>query len=100
MGAQRLASLLFDGIDRPPRVAAGERADLAILDYDPPTPMLAENLAGHVLFGWSSACVRDTIVGGRCVLRNRVVQGLDEHALAASARDAAARLWSRMSEID
>jgi putative selenium metabolism protein SsnA len=99
VGAQRLASLLFDGEDHPPRVAAGARADLAVLEYDPPTPMHPENLSGHVLFGWSSACVRDTLAGGRFVLRQRVVQGIDEHALAASARDAARRLWSRMSEV-
>jgi putative selenium metabolism protein SsnA len=99
VGAARLAALLFDGKERAPRVATGERADLAVLDYDPPTSMHAENLAGHVLFGWSSACVRDTIVGGRFVVRHRVVQGVDEHALAASARGAAARLWARMSEI-
>ena len=99
VGAQRLASLLFDGEDRPPRVAAGARADLAILEYDPPTPMHAGNLAGHVLFGWPGACVRDTLAGGRFVLRHRVVQGIDEHELAASARDAANRLWSRMSEV-
>jgi putative selenium metabolism protein SsnA len=98
VGAQRLAALLFDGIERTPRVAAGERADLAVLDYDPPTPMHADNLAGHVLFGWSSACVRDTIAAGRVVVRHRVVQSIDEHALAESAREAAKRLWSRLSD--
>ncbi len=61
--------------------------------------MHADNLSGHVLFGWSSACVRDTIVGGRFVLRHRTVQTVDEHALAACARDAAKRLWARMDEI-
>ncbi len=61
--------------------------------------MHAENLAGHVLFGWSAACVRDTLAGGRFVLRNRVVQGVDEHAIAARAREAAARLWARMREV-
>jgi putative selenium metabolism protein SsnA len=99
VGAQRLAALLFDRNDGPPRVVPGARADLAILEYDPPTPLHAGNLGGHVLFGWSSANVRDTIVGGRFVLRHRAVQLIDEHALAASARDAAKRLWSRMSEI-
>jgi putative selenium metabolism protein SsnA len=100
VGAQRLAARIFDGNDHTPRVAAGERADLAILDYDPPTPIQAENLASHVLFGWSSACVRDTIVAGRFILRHRAVQTVDEHAIAACARDAAKRLWARMSEIN
>ena len=99
VGAQRLGALLFDGHDRAPRVAVGERADLAILAYDPPTPMTAANLTGHVLFGWSGACVRDTMVHGRFVVRQRVVQTVDEHALAANARQAARRLWTRMGEI-
>ncbi|HEY2510112.1 MAG TPA: amidohydrolase family protein [Polyangiaceae bacterium] len=99
VAAQRLSALLFDGVDRARRVAPGERADLAILEYDPATPMTAENLAGHVLFGWSSACVRDTMVAGKFVLRQREVQGVDAHAVAACARDAATRLWSRMRDI-
>jgi putative selenium metabolism protein SsnA len=99
VGAQRLGSILFDGPDRAPRVAPGERADLTVLDYDPPTPMRPENLAAHVLFGWSTACVRDTMVSGKFVLRQREVQGVDAHAIAEAGRDAAARLWSRMREI-
>jgi len=82
--------------ERAPRVAPGERADLAILAYDPATPLTEANLAGHVLFGWSSALVRDTMVGGRFVLRDRVIQTLDEAALLAKARVLAKRLWERM----
>jgi len=99
VGAQRLAALLSGDGERAPRVAAGERADLAILAYDAPTPMTAENLEGHVLFGWSSALVRDTIVGGRFVVRDRKVVTVDEAALAARAREAARRLWERMGAI-
>ena len=115
VGAQRLAAELFDarepGAREPdarggspspglaPRIQPGARADLAILAYDPPTPMTAENVAGHVLFGWSSACVRDTVSGGRFILRDRVIQGVDEHRVAAAARVAAARLWDRMASI-
>jgi cytosine/adenosine deaminase-related metal-dependent hydrolase len=97
VGAQKLAALLFDGEERAPRINPGTRADLAVLAYDPSTPMRASNLGAHVLFGWSSACVRDTIAGGRFIVRDRVVQGIDERALFARARDAAARLWERMS---
>jgi putative selenium metabolism protein SsnA len=99
VAAQRLAAVLFDGRDHAPSVTPGARADLTVLAYDPPTPMTTENLASHVLFGWSSACVRDTIVAGKVVLRNRVVQTVDEHAVFARAREAAQRLWSRMSEV-
>jgi cytosine/adenosine deaminase-related metal-dependent hydrolase len=101
VGAQRLASLLWEGEERAPRITPGARADLAILSYDPPTPLYAGNVFGHVLFGWSTSCVRDTISGGRFVMRDRVVRGsdgqLDEREVASRAREAAARLWARMS---
>jgi putative selenium metabolism protein SsnA len=99
VGAQRLATLRFEGEDRAPRIEAGARADLVVLSYDPPTPLDATNLASHFLFGLSSACVRDTIAGGRFVLKHGVVQGIDTAAFAARARVEATRLWSRMKDI-
>jgi putative selenium metabolism protein SsnA len=99
VAAQRLASLLSGDGERDPRLARGERADLAVLAHDAPTPMTAANLTGHVLFGWSSALVRDTIVGGRFVVRDRKVVTLDEAALVARARSAAALLWARMGAL-
>jgi putative selenium metabolism protein SsnA len=94
--SQRLAASLDGRGERAPRLAPGERADLAILSYDPPTPMTADNLAGHVLFGWTSAAVRDTMVGGKLVMRDRVLQTVDEAAIMARAREGARRLWQRM----
>jgi putative selenium metabolism protein SsnA len=96
VGAQALAEVLQGRSPRAPRVAPGERADLAILAYDPPTPLAEENLLGHVLFGWTSAHVRDTIASGRVILRNRVMQTIDEREVMAKARTAAAALWRRM----
>ncbi len=96
VGAQRLASLHFEGEDRAPRIELGARADLVILAYDPPTPLDASNLASHFLFGLTAACVRDTIAGGRFVVKHGVVQGIDAAALASQARTQAQRLWSRM----
>jgi putative selenium metabolism protein SsnA len=97
VASQRLASLLSGDGDKEPRVAPGERADLAVLAYDPATSMTAANVGGHALFGWTSAHVRDTIVGGRFIVRDRRVATLDEAELAARAREASKRLWERMS---
>ncbi len=94
--SQRLAAVLQGRPERSPRVAPGERADLAVLAYDPPTPMTADNLAGHVLFGWTSAAVRDTLSSGRFILKGRVIQTVDEEAIMARARAGAKRLWERM----
>jgi putative selenium metabolism protein SsnA len=96
VNAQRLASLLSGEAEKAPRVAPGERADLAVLMYEPNTPLTADNLGSHLLFGWSSALVRDTLVDGRFVLRDRRMVTLDEDQLAARARNAAGRLWAKM----
>jgi cytosine/adenosine deaminase-related metal-dependent hydrolase len=99
VGAQRLAALVSGEGEKTPRIAVGERADLAVLAYEPMTPMTANNLSGHVLFAWSSARVRDTLVGGRFVMRDRTMVSIDEKELAARARSAAARLWKTMDAL-
>jgi len=74
----------------------GAPADLIVLEYRVPTPLTAANAAGHFLFGLTAAAVRDVMVAGQWVVRNRRHQLVDEDALAARCRDAAPRLWKRM----
>ena len=83
----RLADLVF-----------GERpGDWVVLDYAPPTPLSAENLAGHVLFGLGTRHVRDVVVNGEVVVRNRVPLRVDAERIRSRAREEAARLWRRMA---
>ncbi len=80
------------------RVEPGAPADLVVLDYDPPTPLSAENLAGHWVFGLSASNVRDVVVDGSVVVRNRrLAQGEGEPRAFAQA--AAQDLWNRMDAI-
>jgi putative selenium metabolism protein SsnA len=76
---------------------AGAPADLVVLDYRPPTPLTADNLAGHLLFGLDRSHVRSTMVAGRFVLRDRTITGTDEAVVFARARRAAQALWDRMA---
>jgi len=78
------------------RLDAGAPADLVVLDYRPPTPLTAGNLAGHLLFGLDRSHVRSTMVAGRFVLRDRRIVHVDEEAVFARARRAAEALWERM----
>jgi len=80
------------------RLEAGGPADLAIIDYTPPTPLTAENVLGHLLFGaavhtWR---VSGLIVGGREVLRDGRFVDLDEATIYAQAREEAKALWDRI----
>jgi len=97
VGGHRLASSIFG--ETFGRLDAGSPADLVVLDYRPPTPLRADNLAGHLLFGLDRSHVRSTMVAGRFVLRDRRIVSVDEEAVLARARGAAMRLWERMRAL-
>lgn len=94
----RFAGLIFDE----PLLGTIERgapADLVVLAYDPPTPLDAETLAGHWVFGLSARQVRDVVVEGEPVVRDGRLTRVDQSEVAARARESAERLWRRMDEI-
>jgi putative selenium metabolism protein SsnA len=80
------------------RVEQGYKADLVILDYEPPTPLLRENVAGHVIFGMGSRDVNTVIVNGKIVMENRTF-ALDAAAEYVRAQAAARALWKRMDAL-
>ena len=79
------------------RVVAGAVADLVLWDYDPPTPLVGGNLAGHLAFGLSSRSVRSVMVNGAFVVEDRE-PAFDAQGIAAKARVETRRLWKRMEE--
>lgn len=81
------------------RVESGAPADLVVLDYQPPTPLEGEGLTGHWMFGLSSRHVRDVVVGGEVVVRNRRLTKVDQDELMAKAATVASRLWERLETI-
>jgi hypothetical protein len=63
----------------------GSAADLIVMDYQSPTPLSSENLAGHFLFGLHSAAVEGVIVGGRFIIKERRYP-IDERSILQIAR--------------
>ena len=80
-------------------IAPGYEADIALFDYDPPTPIDAGNVLGHLLFGIAvhDLHVSDLIVAGRSVIRDAHFANLDEDGVYAQAREEATALWARIS---
>lgn len=76
-------------------VAPGAAADLILVDYHAPTPLTPETLPSHVVFGFNESMVTTTVVDGEILMRDRVLQGLDEERIAARARELAPGLWER-----
>jgi putative selenium metabolism protein SsnA len=80
-------------------LAVGAAADLMLLDYDPPTPLTSGNLPWHWAFALTPASVRDVMVDGAWVMRDRALVTVDEEKIRADARQAARRLWQRMDTM-
>ncbi|MGO9587478.1 MAG: putative aminohydrolase SsnA [Limisphaerales bacterium] len=78
-------------------ICKGAAGDIAIFDYDPPTPLEQGNVFGHLVFGISQTEADTTIVGGRVLMENRkLALNLDEARVNARARELAKKLWNRM----
>ena len=78
-------------------ICVGAAGDIAIFDYDHPTPMESANVFGHLVFGISQTEADTSIVGGRVLMENRkLALNLDEARINARARELAKNLWKRM----
>ena len=77
----------------------GAAADLVLTNYRPATPLAAENLAGHFLFGMGPEHVRDVMIDGWWVLRGGKIVTFDEPAARAEAVAVARGLHERMAAL-
>jgi putative selenium metabolism protein SsnA len=80
------------------RIVEGEAADLILVEYRAPTPLTAENLPWHIVFGFHSDMVTTTMAAGKLLMKDRKLRTLDELEIAARARELAPRVWSRFEE--
>lgn len=92
----RIASLLLGA--ELGRIAPGYKADIALFEYDPPTPIDGGNIIGHLLFGIAVHDLRvsDLVVGGKEVIRKGQFAQLDQRKIYSEARQAASKLWARI----
>lgn len=80
------------------QIVEGYLADVILLDYFPPTPLTGDNLWGHFLFGFVDAPVNTTIINGRIIMHNKVIDGIDEAKIAAESREVGKRVWKKFHE--
>ena len=93
----RIARAIFPGLGPEfGQLAAGAPADIILVDYHPPTPLSADNLPWHIIFGMDGTGVDTTIVAGRVLMLHRELLTLDETRITARARELAGKLWQRV----
>ena len=81
------------------RIEAGYKADITIINYDNPTPLVPDNAAGHFIWGMSSNCVESVMVNGKLLLENHAFTEIDEKEIYAKAAKVAKKLWERTGAL-
>lgn len=74
----------------------GALADVIVVEYDPLTPLTANNINSHILFGMSGRDVTTTIIDGKILMRDRKLVNIDEKEIFEKSREVAQKLWNRM----
>jgi putative selenium metabolism protein SsnA len=80
-------------------ISEGSPADLAILDYRPPTPLNESNFLGHLIFGLVDASVDTTVCKGKVLMAGKKILVMDEERISARARELAPAMWKRVQDL-
>lgn len=80
-------------------IAVGRPADLAIMDYCPPTPLSNANFLGHLIFGLVDATVDTTVCRGKILMQGKKILSMDEERIAARSREMTPDMWKRLQAM-
>lgn len=78
----------------------GAKADIVVMDYDPTTPMNADNCNSHILFGMNGKNARHTMIDGKLLMKDGDVLGVDEAEEMKRSRALAAQMAERINHKD
>ncbi|HEX2993415.1 MAG TPA: putative aminohydrolase SsnA, partial [Anaerolineales bacterium] len=80
-------------------LAEGRPADMAIMDYQPPTQLSEANFLGHLIFGLVDATVDTTVCRGKILMQGKKILSVDEERIAARSRELAPKMWQRLQAL-
>jgi putative selenium metabolism protein SsnA len=78
------------------RLAQGYPADIVFWNYQAPTPISADNILGHYLYGLYNQKADSVWVDGQRILKGGQFVNLDYEKLMAESRQMAKALWERI----
>lgn len=79
-------------------IKEGSAADLIVVDYQPYTPICADNVDGHILFGMSGSMTDTTIINGTIRMKNREVLIENKEKLMEECVNVSSQLWRTLNE--
>ena len=71
--------------------------NLVVLDYDAPTELNDDNFLGHFIYGLSSNHIQHVISNGEVIVKDRIVQTVDEEEILKFTKEQSKRLWKKMN---
>jgi cytosine/adenosine deaminase-related metal-dependent hydrolase len=80
-------------------IAEGRPADLAIIDYHPPTVLNETNFLGHLIFGLVDATVDTTVCRGMILMKEKKILTMDEERIATRSREISPQMWQRLAAL-
>ena len=95
----RLVESQFGGRIKLGKIEEGYTADIVLLDYNNPTPLVTENAPGHFVWGMGSGCVNTTIVNGKVLFRDHKFVRSDASDIYKRAAEVAGELWKEVDKI-
>ena len=79
-------------------ITPGAEADLIFVDYQPFTPLTADNLPWHIVFGFQNSMVTGTMVAGKVLMKDRQILSLDEEKITYQARKLVPEVWEKFNQ--
>ena len=95
----KLVESQFGGRIKLGRIEEGYKADIVLLDYNNPTPLVTANAPNHFVWGMGSGCVNTTIVNGKVLFRDHKFVRSDASDIYKRAAEVAGELWKEVDKI-
>ncbi len=73
--------------------------NLVVLDYKSPAPINKDNFLGHFVFGFNASQVQHVISDGKLIVKDGIMQTVNENEIMQFAQEQAKRLWEKMKTI-
>lgn len=70
--------------------------NLVVMDYDAPTKIDSNNFLGHFVFGWNASHIQHVISNGELIVKDRILQKVNEEELLQYTKEQAHRLWKKL----
>ncbi|MCB9057993.1 MAG: amidohydrolase family protein [Calditrichae bacterium] len=82
-----------------PALNIGDRADMILWDYVPPTPFSIENFWGHYIYGIVERQVHSVVQNGKWLMRDFQLQNIDESIFIKDIFTEGKKLFDKMSKL-